>query len=384
MTGQLATKFKFLKPDARGGRGGYAKYIATREGVEKIQGASLHAYADYIALRPGAERTGRHGLFTNAGEEVILEKVSKELNDHPGNVWTGIISLRREDAERLGFDSGERWRTLLRSHVCELAEDLKIDLAHLKWYAAFHNEGHHPHVHMIAWSTDPGEGYLSRKGVMQFRSALARDIFAHDLLEIYQQETALRDELRAEGKKQLENLVESVHRDGYVNPEVEQLLLTLAWRLRRAKGKKVYGYLRSDLRDVVNEVVKIIEDDPSIRELYDLWYIQKKFTIRVYRNEIPQRIPLHENSEFKSLRNAVFREAVKLGETIAEGKEVGICSETPATGDLLAEAALGLFLQLARDLEVEIGPEPIGKPPQVDRKLWLEIARKKMDMGMRM
>ena len=269
MTGQLATKFKFLKPDARGGRGGYAKYIATREGVEKIQGASLHAYADYIALRPGAERTGRHGLFTNAGEEVILEKVSKELNDHPGNVWTGIISLRREDAERLGFDSGERWRTLLRSHVCELAEDLKIDLAHLKWYAAFHNEGHHPHVHMIAWSTDPGEGYLSRKGVMQFRSALARDIFAHDLLEIYQQETALRDELRAEGKKQLENLVESVHRDGYVNPEVEQLLLTLAWRLRRAKGKKVYGYLRSDLRDVVNEVVKIIEDDPSIRELYD-------------------------------------------------------------------------------------------------------------------
>ena len=326
MTGQLVTKFKYVPLDARGSRGGYAKYIATREGVEKIDDShryapatkkqqalaenllkefpdavqlpeyetyrmdatrenfsefldrvmedhaeevlSLRSYTSYIALRPGAERTGRHGLFTNDGEEVVLDQVSKELNEHPGNVWTGIISLKREDAERLGFDSGERWRTLLRSHVCELAEDLKIELSHLRWYAAFHNEGHHPHVHLIAWSEDPREGYLSRQGVLQFRSAIARDVFAQDLLEIYQQETMLRDELRANGKKQLEKLMEKVRKDGYENPEVGQLLLTLARRLHNTKGKKVYGYLRHDLRDMMNDVVKHIAEDPRIQELY--------------------------------------------------------------------------------------------------------------------
>ena len=33
---KLITKFKYLKPNARQSVGGYAKYIATREGVDKI------------------------------------------------------------------------------------------------------------------------------------------------------------------------------------------------------------------------------------------------------------------------------------------------------------------------------------------------------------
>lgn len=106
-------------------------------------------YADYIATRPRAERIGSHGLFTEEGVQVNLAKVSRELNLHDGNVWTAIISLRREDAERLGYNTGERWRQMLRAQSQELSDQLHIPMQDLKWFAAFHNEGHHPHVHLM-------------------------------------------------------------------------------------------------------------------------------------------------------------------------------------------------------------------------------------------
>lgn len=106
-------------------------------------------YADYIATRPRAERIGSHGLFTEEGVQVNLAKVSRELNLHDGNVWTAIISLRRKDAERLGYNTGERWRQMLRAQSQELSDQLHIPMQDLKWFAAFHNEGHHPHVHLM-------------------------------------------------------------------------------------------------------------------------------------------------------------------------------------------------------------------------------------------
>ena len=234
--------------------GGYARYIATREGVEKLDDTHCHApatkkqqalieiilwvfpetkesqeyedfqreqtvrnasefismaieqtldavantktYADYIATRPRAERFGSHGLFTDDGVQVLLSKASQELNAYKGNVYTAILSLKREGAARLGFDSGSRWRDFLRGQTQALSENLKIPMDHLRWYAAFHNEGHHPHVHLIAYSTVPGEGHLSKQGMENMRSAFAREIFSQELLFTYQQQTEYRDHLR--------------------------------------------------------------------------------------------------------------------------------------------------------------------------------------------
>lgn len=220
---RLVTKFKYLKPNRKVSAGGYAKYIATREGVEKIddtkkfapatvlqknliekilkdfpdskdmfeyadyiekqnQGSAsdfisrvmedyayeisgIKAYAEYIATRPRAERFGSHGLFTDDGVQVQLSKVTEELDRHKGNIWTAIISIRREDAERLGFNTGSRWRDMLRTQTESLAKNLKIPMQNLRWYAAFHNESHHPHVHLIAYSTVENEGYLTQKGL---------------------------------------------------------------------------------------------------------------------------------------------------------------------------------------------------------------------------
>lgn len=365
---RLVTKFKYLKPDQEKPIGGYATYIATREGVEKIDesfklapatvkqqkliekilkdfpdsatmleyedyqrektvGAASEfitraiednaynilnqkTYADYIGTRPGAERFGSHGLFTDDGVQVKLKEVSQELNAHQGNVWTLIVSLRREDAERLGFHTGIRWRDMLRTQTQALADSLKIPMDHLKWYAAFHNESHHPHVHLLAYSTVEGEGFLTKQGVAKMRSSLAKDIFHQDLLSLYEKQTVHRDALRLHSKELIAQIVSRINTGTYDNPKVEELLLRLADRLSKTKGKKVYGYLKADVKALVDAIVDELAGDEKIAALYSLWYEQKEEALQVYTEALPQRVPLSQNKEFKPVKNAVIQEAL--------------------------------------------------------------------------
>ncbi len=367
---RLVTKFKYLKPTSRQNIGGYAKYIATREGVEKIDetyklgyvsgkqkqliakilrdfpdAKDMHeyedylkapnvgnasefisralednaaammdrkTYADYLALRPRAERFGKHGLFTDAGVEVKLEQVADELNAHEGNVWTAILSLRREDAERLGYDAGTRWRDMLRSQAQTLAENLKIPMKQFRWYAAFHNESHHPHVHIIAYSARGSEGYLTKAGVENLRSAFGRTIFAQDLLCVYEKQTEHRDKLRVKSRELLEALAARIQTEGYENGAAEEKLLQLANRLSRTKGKKQYGYLKADVKALVCSIVDEIAADERIAKLYALWYEQREEVIKTYTQDLPERIPLSQNNEFKSIRNAVIQAAIEI------------------------------------------------------------------------
>ncbi len=370
---KLVTKFKYLKPNRKVSAGGYAKYIATREGVEKIDAtkkfapatakqknliekilkdfpdskdmfeyadylekrnfgsafdfisrvmedyayeiSGRKAYADYIATRPRAERFGSHGLFTDDGVQVQLSKVTEELDRHKGNIWTAIISIRREDAERLGFNTGARWRDMLRTQTEALAKNLKIPMENLRWYAAFHNESHHPHVHLIAYSTVENEGYLTQKGVENLRSSFAKDIFQQDLLCIYEKQTEHRDKLRAEARDIVEDLVSKINSEIYISASIQHKLLELADRLSNTTGKKVYGYLKPDVKALVDSIVDELANDGRIKKLYDLWYEQKENTIRTYTDEIPDRIPLAQNKEFKSIKNAIIKEALKLNLT---------------------------------------------------------------------
>ena len=367
---RLITKFKYLKPSARQSVGGYAKYIATREGVEKVddtfkndpptekqkklidkilrdfpdskdmleyedylkkptignasefitralednahEAAGAKTYADYIATRPRAERLGSHGLFTDDGVRVKLEDVSKELNEYDGNVWTVIISLRREDAERLGFNSGERWRDMLRTQTEAIAKNFKIPVEDLKWYAAFHNESHHPHVHLMVYSSEQAKPYLTQKGIMNLRSAFAKDIFADDLLSVYEKQTEQRNALRAQSRNVIAEIVSRINSGVYDNPAVENKLLELADRLSKTSGKKQYGYLKADVKAIVNGIVSELANDERIASLYDLWYAQREEVIRTYTEELPDRIPLVDNMEFKSIKNVVIQEALNI------------------------------------------------------------------------
>lgn len=367
---KLITKFKYLKPNARQSVGGYAKYIATREGVDKIDESLKFAhssvkqqhfiqkilkdfpdskdsfeyedyiknptvgnasefitrtmednayevmqtktYADYIATRPRAQKFGMHGLFTDDGVQVKLSEVSKELNQYSGNVWTVIISLRREDAERLSYNTGERWRDMLRSQTSLISENFHIPMQNLKWYAAFHNESHHPHVHLMVYSTEEKQAYLSKEGVMKLRSAFAKDIFAQDLLCVYEKQTEYRDELKLNSSKVIADIISKVNSGIYDNPRLEEMLLNLADRLSKTSGKKVYGYLKADVKSIIDSIVDELADDERISALYDLWYEQRESVIKTYTNELPERVLLSQNKEFKSIKNAVIQEAMNI------------------------------------------------------------------------
>lgn len=305
----LVTKFGYLKDNKARSRGGYAKYIATREGAES---PGVEGYMAYMATRPRVEKQGTHGLFTSAGEPVVLSQVAGELDSHRGPVWTLIVSLRRVDAQRLGYDSAARWRDLLRSQAITLAEGLKIPPTHLKWYAAFHNEGHHPHVHLIAYSTNAKEGFLTKQGMEKIRSSLAQEIFRQDLISVYQQQTTHRDELRRASREKVAGLVQQISGGTCENPKLESLLRELATRLSNVKGKKVYGYLRPELKALVNQIVDELAKDERIAALYDLWYQDKQSARNVYDERPLERVPLSENPDFKPIRNEVIQAAIIL------------------------------------------------------------------------
>lgn len=283
---------------------------AVEENAEFLM--SKKTYADYIATRPRAQRFGSHGLFTDDGTEIKLSCVSDELNTHKGNVWTAIVSLRREDAERLGYDDGLRWRDMLRGQRDELANNLKIPPDHLRWFAAFHNESHHPHVHMILYSTVENEGFLTKQGVNNLRSAFAKDIFAQGLLNEYEQQTEHRDTLRSESKALIAEFVEKINKGAYENKTVENLLLQLADRLSKTSGKKVYGYLKADVKAIADSVVDELAKDERISTLYDLWYERRENIVKTYTKEMPPRELLSKNNEFKPIRNAVIQSAMDI------------------------------------------------------------------------
>lgn len=317
---RLITKFGYIKPGAKTKPGNYSNYIATREGVEKIDDTmkSVKTYADYIATRPRAEKVGKHGLFTTEGVQVNLHKVSKELNDHEGNIWTVILFLKREDAVRTGYDSGENWRQMLRSHEQLLADALNIPLINLKWYAAFHNEGHHPHVHLIAYSSEGKQGYLTEKGVAKLRRELANHIFSQDMYSVYEQKTIYRDELRQKSKSDISRIVEEINDGTYTNYQLEAMLTELAKRLKNIKGKKVYGYLPADIKQMIDSIVDELQGQEEIAKLYDLWYRQKEEILKNYVDNLPPRVALSENKEFATIKNAVISGALHI---LGEDKE---------------------------------------------------------------
>ena len=361
---RLILKSPYLKPGGTKSPGGYLKYIATREGVEmaedttrhlpataeqKKQIAKLlkqyrdckdsHEYQDYLAnptrgnadafissilelhgdapqrdvyLKYIDERPGSNGLFTDEGVPIVLSQVQKEMNEHPGNIWTHIISLHREDAERLGYNNPDAWMHLLRSQRNMIAQQMKIAPENFRWYAAFHNEGHHPHVHMMAYSVDPNEAYLSTKGIETIKSNLAQEIFRQDLLQIYQKQSDIRDELRQETRDRITEIVDAINHGSFDNPQMQMMLVQLADRLAKAKGKKQYGYLNAGTKKLVDAIVAELTKDNRIQELYSLWYEQKEDVLRTYTNKMPERIPLEQEKEFRAIRNAVVQAALQL------------------------------------------------------------------------
>lgn len=279
-------------------------------------------YVDYIAKRPGVEKMGRHGLFTDVGRPVILSNVQEEVSRHEGDVWTLILSLRREDAERLGYGSVRNWEALLRGRRNQMAEAMKIPPEDLVWYAAFHNEGHHPHVHIIAYSSDPAKGFLTVNGIEQMRAMFAKEIFRQDRYELYQKQTGQRDGLVRASREHMRNLCGQMRMKEYQNIKLEQMMLQLSGNLKKTKGKKVYGYLPPGVRQQVDRIVDELAMDPLVAGYYQAWHGLRLDILHYYTDADPPLPPLSRQKEFKQIRNMVIQEALSLGEVKAGGMEM--------------------------------------------------------------
>lgn len=293
--------------------------IALEQNLDKISGREK--YLDYIANRPRVEKFDTHGLFTAGDVPLVLSQVAEEVSSHTGNVWTPIISLRREDAGKFGFETAAAWKALLSSKAMELAESLKIHPDHLKWYAAFHNESHHPHVHMICYSTDPREGYLTKQGIRKMKSALANEIFRQELIPLYGEKSQRREELKEQAAESLREMIRQMKGGVLVSEHMEQLLMHLAERLQTVSGKKQYGYLKADLKNVVDEIVDELAKDSRIAEAYRLWWEVRGRIEAVYTETPSEPPPLSRCEDFKPIRNRVIQEALNLGSGVMTFEE---------------------------------------------------------------
>ena len=280
-------------------------------------------YMKYIATRPRAERLGDHGLF---GDEdgVDLEKAMRELDYYTGNVWTHIISLKREDAARLGYDSANAWRNLLRANRNDIAAAMNIPPNHFRWYAAYHNEGDHPHVHMMAWSTVPEEAYLTKEGIRQIKSRLMNQIFKQEMLHTYEQKSQSRDELVRETRRAIRRLTREMAQSICSAPEIGQKMEQLATQLETVKGKRSYGYLPKSVKKTVDEVVDKLEELPVVRECYDQWCVLQSEVDSYYHDKPREKKKLSQEKEFRQIKNAVIQEAerIRLGEITFEDADL--------------------------------------------------------------
>lgn len=388
---KLIQKAGFLNPK-RAGR--YMNYIATRDGVELLDENADSIYMRYIATRPRAEKHGEHGLF-GAEDAVDLEKTLGELKAHEGNVWTIIYSLRREDAARLGYDNAASWRALLRSKQADFAETMQIPPSQLRWYAAFHDEGEHPHIHMMLWSDDPKYGFLRKDKLLHLQSILTNMIYADELKAVYVQKDIAYKDVTGAARETMRRIVDQLETVEDPPESIQKKLLELALELRTVSGKKQYGYLKKPLKDKVDSIVEELEKLPEVAEYYAVWNDLRDTLESYYKSKLRQHNSLSQQKEFRAIKNAIIQEAerlrLKLEESSAQTSanpaltDEHISSITSQFARLPSEYLLNLtvrlFHQMGQIFRDNAAPPSNPMGIRIDSKRRKKLMQKRLAMG---
>ena len=388
---KLIQKAGFLNPK-RAGR--YMNYIATRDGVELLDENADSIYMRYIATRPRAEKHGEHGLF-GAEDAVDLEKTLGELKAHEGNVWTIIYSLRREDAARLGYDNAASWRALLRSKQADFAEAMQIPPSQLRWYAAFHDEGNHPHIHMMLWSDDPKYGFLRKDKLLHLQSILTNMIYADELKEVYIKKDIAYKDVTGAARETMRRIVDQLETVENPPESIRQKLMELALELRTVNGKKQYGYLKKPLKDKADSIVDELEKLPEVAAYYAVWNDLRDTLEGYYKSKPRQHNPLSQQKEFRAIKNAIIQEAERLRLQIEEPSaqtsanplltDEHISSITSQFARLPSEYLLNstvrLFHQMGQIFRDNAAPPSNPMGIRIDSKRRKKLMQKRLIMG---
>ncbi|MBQ3564149.1 MAG: hypothetical protein IJA21_06065 [Clostridia bacterium] len=339
--------------------------------IERDDVRHLDKLVSYIAERPGVEKLGTHGLFSQTDDKIDLDEVAEEVNAHKGIVFSHILSLHREDAERLGYNNAQAWKDLVRRNVCEIAEAHNISLSNLQWYAGFHNKDHHPHIHLMVYSKDGKQGWITRKTIEDMRRLFANDIFRNEQYKLFQMETQQRDLV----KKKVKDIIEDTFIVYPASWELQNLFEILRQQLKNHSGKKVYGYLPKDIKETVNKIVAEFAKDEDVAELYAEWNKIYREKLSLYYEKKEPDIPLEDNKEFRSLKNDIIRAAIQMDNYLVNS---GYSTEQKVS--FLFTNVLRAFLKLFQN-NYEKHANRLGR--QVDRKLRSKIAQKKLALGIR-
>ncbi len=365
---------RYIKPNAHKNFGNYIKYIATREGVEKPvpkQGNNCQLdreiFMNYLDSRPNS-----HGLFSETDSPIVLERAAKEVANHNGAIWTHIVSLKREDAERMGYIDLEHWRDLVRRHISDIAAAHKIADKNIRWYAAFHNKETNPHVHIVVYSTDSKEGYLTNEGIEKIRRAFANDIYRDELQNLYQQQTVVRDQLRFESGNVMKNLLSELTKNTDIDSQLEQLILKLQAQLRNSKGKKVYGYLQPNVKKTVDQLVAELAKNPVLKKMYEEWCRLEQQKYDIYTSAVQKFPPLEENKVFKTIKNTVIRAVLEMENSQKEPIKNSVQN---TLFDIIKSFAYIISDDYNRSLR--------GQNMRTEHKLKAAIRRKKQALGLK-
>lgn len=422
---------RYIKNPARANAGKLVRYMGTRDGVEKLPGgidnklatkkqkelvcACITAYPEameylefdayreketkgaatefidafiernadrvdgikklvsYIGERPGVEKLGRHGLFSQTDDKIDIDAIADELSSHTGILWTHVVNLRREDAERLGYNNADAWKNLVRRNALQIAEAHKIDPSEMQWYAAFHNTTHHPHMHLMVYSKKPKQGYLTNKAIKDMRRIFANDILRNELYHQFTLQTKMRDEVKQEARDRLEELYEASQTDSFYSSEMYHLIKKLALQLKNHQGKMLYGYLPKPIKETVDAIVAELAKDNRIADFYAEWNRINREKLSTYYDKPKPDIPLEDNKEFRSIKNAVIKAVVHMTKQ----------TEQSAAPSVMSSTVTGLISLLGRLLSISCQKHRTKLSGQIDAKLKSKIDEKKQAHGLK-
>lgn len=335
------------------------------DGVKKL--------VSYYAERPGVEKLGKHGLFSQTDEKINLDEVADEVSNHNGIVWTHVISLKREDAERLGYNNANAWKSLVRRNILEIAKAHKIEPSDLQWYGAFHNTTHHPHIHLLVYSKS-GQGYLTNNGIESMRSTFGNDIFRNEQYKLFEMQIEIRDELKNEAKNVIDDLLENINNEFYVSDKMVELFRKLAEQLKSYNGRLMYGYLPKLIKETVNNIVAELANDKNLARLYSRWNEINREKLSLYYDKEKPDIPLENNKEFRSIKNYILKSVILISQTTSENE-----IDKPAVKQSVSEIVLALAKLIANSCKRKRA-KLFG---QVDSKLKSKLEEKKLAHGLK-
>lgn len=334
------------------------------------QAEDIGKLVTYMAERPGVVKIGKHGLFSQTDDPIDLEKAAEEVANHDGYIWTHVVSLHREDAERLGYNTADVWKSLIRRNVTTIAEAHKIPVSDLQWYAAFHNTSHHPHIHLMVYSKGQ-EGHLSKRGIDALRSSFGNDIFRQEQYHLFRLQTDLRQEIKEAAEEKLSELMTEAGRMPMPSVGIYALFAKLRKQLDKYQGKKVYGYLPKSIKATVNEITDVLSREPNIEKLYDEWNKVNREKLSLYYENKGPSVPLAENKEFRSIKNLIIRTVL----------EMPVANEwTIQQSMMAAQTLIGSLAQIIGD---KCFAQRRALQEQIDSKLQAKIQEKKQALGLR-